>query len=99
MNRFDIKTMSTSKKNTIIVKTPKTKQIPALLSSGKILSTAEVMGLLGYTDSTSFWQTAKRSGLPFVRVSAKRAVFREQDLENWMRSRTVGAPSRQEAAP
>lgn len=48
------------------------------------------MRLFGYTDSTTFWQAVRRAGLPFVRVSSRRAVFRERDLEAWMDARTIG---------
>jgi hypothetical protein len=52
------------------------------------------MRLLNYTDSTTFWQAVKRAGVPFIRISARRAIFRERDLEAWMDARTVGAPVR-----
>jgi excisionase family DNA binding protein len=61
---------------------------------GRTLRTAEAMRLLGYKDSTTFWQAVRRGGLPFVRVSARRALFRECDIEAWMEARTVGAPLR-----
>lgn len=57
-------------------------------------STKETMTLFGYSDSTSFWQSVRRAGIPFVRVSARRALFRERDLEAWMDAKTVGAPVR-----
>jgi len=65
-----------------------------LLGSGKVLSTEETMALLGYFDKTTFWQMVKRAGIPHVRLSARRAVFRERDLEAWMDAQTVGAPAR-----
>lgn len=52
------------------------------------------MALLGYDDSTSFWQAVRRAGIPFVRISPRRSVFRERDIEAWMDARTVGAPTR-----
>lgn len=52
------------------------------------------MVLLGYVDSTTFWQAVKRAGIPFVRISARRAIFRERDLEAWFDAQTVGAPVR-----
>lgn len=67
---------------------------PAVLGSGRVLSTEETMALLGYDDSTSFWQAVRRAGIPFVRISARRAVFRERDLEAWMDSRMVGTTGR-----
>jgi len=64
------------------------------LASGRILSTEETMALLGYGDSTSFWQAVRRAGIPFVRISARRAVFRERDLESWLDARTIGFTGR-----
>lgn len=52
------------------------------------------MNLLGYKGSTEFWQAVRRAGIPFVRVSKRRAIFRECDLETWMQARTVGATAR-----
>ena len=66
------------------------KPAPVVLGSGRVLSTEETMAALGYDDRTSFWQAVRRAGLPFVRISARRAVFRERDLEAWMDDRTVG---------
>ena len=63
---------------------------PALLGSGRILSTTETMAITGHSDRTSFWQSVKRAGIPYVRISARRAIFRETDLEAWMRAKTVG---------
>ncbi|MBC8008595.1 MAG: hypothetical protein H7067_00685 [Burkholderiales bacterium] len=70
---------------------------PVILGSGRLLSTTEVMALLGYRDSTTFWQAMRRIGLPFVRLTAKKAVFREADVEAWLSARTVGAPARSSA--
>ena len=66
------------------------KPVP-VLSSGRTFSTEEAMSLLGYKDSTTWWQAVRRAGIPFVRISSRRAVFRERDLEAWMEARTVGA--------
>jgi predicted DNA-binding transcriptional regulator AlpA len=55
-----------------------------------MLKTAEVMELFGYADSTTFWQAVRRAGIPFVRVSSRKSLFREHDIEAWMRSRTKG---------
>lgn len=62
-----------------------------VLSSGRNFTTEEAMRLLDYKDSTTFWQAVRRAGVPFVRVSARKALFRERDLEAWMDARTVGA--------
>jgi hypothetical protein len=65
-----------------------------VLSSGRTFTTEEAMRLFGYKDSTTFFQSVRRAGIPFVRVSARRTIFRERDLEAWMDARTVGTPVR-----
>ena len=65
-----------------------------VLSSGRTFDTEETMRLFGYSDSTTFWQAVRRAGIPFVRISARRALFRERDLEAWMDARTVGSTSK-----
>ena len=67
---------------------------PTLLGSGRVLSTEETMRLFGYDDTTSFWQAVRRAGIPFVRISPRRAIFRERDLDAYFDSRTVGASMR-----
>ncbi len=65
-----------------------------VFSTGRIFQTKDAMQLLGFSDSTSFWQAVKRSGLPYVRISARRAIFRETDLTAWMDSRVIGSVGR-----
>jgi predicted DNA-binding transcriptional regulator AlpA len=69
-----------------------------VLSSGRNFSTPEAMSLLGYKGSTEFWQAVRRAGIPYIRISARRAIFRERDLEAWMDAHTVGAPVRSVAS-
>ena len=64
-----------------------------VLNSGRNFSTTESMSLLDYRDSTTFWQAVRRAGVPFIRISARRAIFRERDLEAWMDARTIGGSS------
>lgn len=75
--------------------TTHTENKPApVLTSGRTFTTEEAMRLFNYKDSTTFFQAVRRAGIPFIRVSARRAMFRERDLEAWMDARTVGAPAR-----
>jgi hypothetical protein len=38
------------------------------------------MELLGYQDRASFWDFVRRSGVPHVRLNARRILFEEQAL-------------------
>lgn len=55
---------------------------------------AQVMKILGYSDTTSFWQAEKRAGIPYVRISARRAIFEKRAVQAWIDQRTIGAPLR-----
>ena len=52
----------------------------APLAGARLLKPAEVMRLTGHTDRSAFWQWARRAGLPFVKMSAKRYVVEESAL-------------------
>lgn len=56
-----------------------------------LLSSTEVMKMLGYTDRAAFWRMCRASGLPFVRCSPRRFMFERAALEEWMKRKTVGA--------
>jgi len=75
------------------------KSLPSspVLSSGRTFSTEEALALFRYEDSTTFWQAVRRAGIPFVRISARRALFRERDLEAWMDACTVGSAKKEAA--
>jgi hypothetical protein len=60
----------------------------------KLLTTREAMSFFRATDTTSFLQLARRSGIPFIRIGARKLLWRESDLIAFTESRTVGAPLR-----
>jgi hypothetical protein len=47
------------------------------------------MDLLGYQDRASFWDFVRRSGVPHVRLNARRILFEEQALLDWIRRKSV----------
>lgn len=49
---------------------------------------AEILGLKVQTLAS--WRLNQRHGLPFIRVG-RSIRYREQDLLDWLRTRTVGA--------
>ena len=60
------------------------------LSEAKFLQTAEVMKLLRFSDRASFWHTARTAGIPFIRVNARRALWEESAVRDWLNRRSVG---------
>ena len=78
------------KKNVAVGRDEITSPGPAPLCGAKFIQGKDVMPLFGYTDRASFWAMVRRSGLPFCRINSRRCVFRESDIEAWMKSRTVG---------
>lgn len=63
---------------------------PSPLGGARFLQPKAVMGLLGYTDRSAFWQAVRSSGIPVVRVNSRRFVFEEAPLRAWLDSRTIG---------
>lgn len=60
------------------------------LSEAKFLQTSEVMKLLRFSDRASFWHTARTAGIPFIRVNARRALWEESAVRDWLNRRSVG---------
>jgi len=48
------------------------------------------MRLTGHSDRSAFWQWARRAGMPFIKLSAKRYVIEESAFRAWLNSRTIG---------
>lgn len=55
----------------------------------RFVKSGAVMELLGYQDRASFWDFVRRSGVPHVRLNARRILFEEQALLDWLRRRSV----------
>lgn len=62
----------------------------APLAGARFLKPAEVMRLTGHSDRSAFWQWARRAGMPFIKLSAKRYVVEESAFRAWLNSRTIG---------
>ena len=63
-------------------------------SDARYLKSDQVMTMLGYSNRSSFWQSVKRSGIPYVRVNARRCLFDQRQLSAWLLRRSVGAVDR-----
>lgn len=62
---------------------------PQFFGGKRFLKSGAVMELLGYQDRASFWDFVRRSGVPHVRLNARRILFEEQALLDWLRRRSV----------
>jgi predicted DNA-binding transcriptional regulator AlpA len=60
-----------------------------LFGGKRFLKSGVVMELLGYQSRASFWDFVRRSGVPHVRLNARRILFEEQALLDWIRRRSV----------
>ena len=64
--------------------------LPATFFGGhRYLRSAAVMALLGYRNRASFWEFVRRSGVPHVRLNARRIMFEEQALRAWLGRRSA----------
>lgn len=62
---------------------------PATLLNGRrFLKSTTVMTLLGYNDRSSFWGFVRSAGVPHVRLNARRIMFEEQALTEWLNRRS-----------
>ena len=67
----------------------KTSTIPILPAPGRLLTSAAVKARLGYRNKASFWAFVHRAGLPCIRLNARRIMFDQQQLEDWIASHST----------
>jgi predicted DNA-binding transcriptional regulator AlpA len=67
---------------------------PPPFGGARFLTATDVMRLLSYTDRSAFWQAVRRNGLPYVRLNARRCVFEESAVREWLDAHTVGSVPR-----
>ena len=48
------------------------------------------MERLGYADGPSFYRFVRSAGLPHIRLNARRIMFDEATLNDWLARRTIG---------
>ena len=56
----------------------------AFLSGRRYVKSSVVMGLLGYQNRAAFWAFIRQAGVPYVRLNARRIMFEEQALADWL---------------
>lgn len=57
--------------------------------SMRFLFSREVMQLLRYQNRSAFWQFVYANGVPHVRLNARKIVFDQRHLEEWIRRRSA----------
>jgi biotin operon repressor len=62
----------------------------ATLRDRRFLSSSEVKKLLGYSEENSgeFLQMIRKEGVPFVKLNARRFIFDEAQLAQWIDRRS-----------
>jgi hypothetical protein len=60
------------------------------LNGTRFLKSSVVMTALGYRNRCAFWEFVRRQGVPHVRLNARRILFDEQALADWLNSRSAG---------
>ena len=57
---------------------------PIAFTARKLLKSDVVMELFGYQNRSAFWDFVKRDGVPHIRFNARRIMFEEQALNDWL---------------
>lgn len=57
------------------------------LNNMELITPSEVMSLLHYTNRASFWEAAKKEGIPFFKITKRRILFCRRGIEKWLQSR------------
>lgn len=55
-----------------------------------LLSTKQVMEYFNYKDPDAFLDFARRTGLPRIRLNARRIMFDPVAVQAWIERRTIG---------
>ena len=64
--------------------------MPLQLAATRLYSAHEIRSLFGYRSASAFWDFVKSSGLPHIRLNARRIVFDRAAVEDWLRQHAVG---------
>jgi len=63
---------------------------PVVTTVAATMTQREAMKLLGYSDRESFWVAIRRLGIPYSKLSERRALFRREDIDAVLKQRQVG---------
>ncbi len=64
------------------------------LLTRKFLKSSVVMEALGYTNRAAFWDFVRSAGVPHIRLNARRIIFEEAALADWIERRSSAAAPR-----
>lgn len=56
-----------------------------------LMSSNELMSLLGYKDRGSFWSLVYGKGIPHIRLNARVIKFERSAVDDWLRQRNTNA--------
>ena len=56
----------------------------------KFLKGSDVMASLGYTNRAAFGEFVRAEGAPHTRLNARRIIFEEAALADWLQRRSSG---------
>lgn len=56
----------------------------------RFLKGSDVMAALGYTNRAAFWEFVRAEGVPHIRLNARRIIFEEAALADWLQRRSSG---------
>ncbi len=62
-----------------------------ILAGRRYLKSNVVMELLGYQNRAAFWEFIRSAGVPHVRLNARRIMFEEQALSDWLQRHASNA--------
>lgn len=67
--------------------------IEATRLPGQLLTSAVVRARWGYKDRASFWSFVRSAGVPHIRLNARRIMFDENQLADWLAKRSSNTPA------
>lgn len=76
------------------MQTPITMPSSRALLTRKFLKSSVVMEALGYTNRAAFWEFVRSAGIPHIRLNARRIIFEEAALIDWIDRRSSSAALR-----
>ena len=66
--------------------------LPATTLPEKTINTNTAMGIMGYKDKNSFLTAARKNGVFFIRLNARKFCWSESAINAWKREKGVGTP-------
>jgi len=56
----------------------------------ELVTADKIMPILGYTNRVSFWDFARRVGLPRYQIGPRRVMFDANEIRAWLNRRKIG---------